>query len=117
MGRMIDINIKGVLYGTAAYQYLKNKNQGILLIYHPQQGKSICPEEQFTAVLNLQLVLSLKAYVTGNIRTTSIAPGAVESELKLDSHKESADFVKILSISYTRRCDSQNHCICYRTTS
>jgi NADP-dependent 3-hydroxy acid dehydrogenase YdfG len=28
------------------------------------------------------------------IRTTSIAPGAVESELKLKSHKESADFVK-----------------------
>jgi NADP-dependent 3-hydroxy acid dehydrogenase YdfG len=88
MGRMIDINIKGVLYGTAAYQYLKNKNRGILLIYHPQQGKSICPEEQFTAVLNLQLVLSLKAYVTGNIRTTSIAPGAVESELKLTPIKK-----------------------------
>jgi hypothetical protein len=26
--------------------------------------------------------------------TTSIAPGAVESELKLEAHKESADFVK-----------------------
>jgi NADP-dependent 3-hydroxy acid dehydrogenase YdfG len=42
-------------------------------------------------------VLSLKARheVGGNIRTTSIAPGAVESELKLgSSHKESADFVK-----------------------
>jgi NADP-dependent 3-hydroxy acid dehydrogenase YdfG len=35
--RMIDINIKGVLYGIAAALYLKNKNRGILLIYHPQQ--------------------------------------------------------------------------------
>jgi NADP-dependent 3-hydroxy acid dehydrogenase YdfG len=34
--RMIDINIKGVLYGIAL-PILKNKNQGILLIYHPQQ--------------------------------------------------------------------------------
>jgi NADP-dependent 3-hydroxy acid dehydrogenase YdfG len=34
---MIDINIKGVLYGiAAAYQYLK-KQESILLIYHPQQ--------------------------------------------------------------------------------
>jgi NADP-dependent 3-hydroxy acid dehydrogenase YdfG len=38
---MIDINIKGVLYGAAALPIFK-KNQGILLIYHPQQGKSIC---------------------------------------------------------------------------
>jgi NADP-dependent 3-hydroxy acid dehydrogenase YdfG len=37
----------------------------------------------------------LRHEVGGNIRTTSIAPGAVESELKLgSSHKESADFVK-----------------------
>jgi NADP-dependent 3-hydroxy acid dehydrogenase YdfG len=35
--RMIDINIKGVLYGIAALPIFQNKNQGILLIYHPQQ--------------------------------------------------------------------------------
>jgi NADP-dependent 3-hydroxy acid dehydrogenase YdfG len=35
--RMIDINIKGVLVLQQHYQYLKNKNRGILLIYHPQQ--------------------------------------------------------------------------------
>jgi NADP-dependent 3-hydroxy acid dehydrogenase YdfG len=33
---MIDINIKGVLYGIAAAIF-QNKNRGILLIYHPQQ--------------------------------------------------------------------------------
>jgi NAD(P)-dependent dehydrogenase (short-subunit alcohol dehydrogenase family) len=60
----------------------------------------------------------LRHEVGGNIRTTSIAPGAVESELKLEAPiKKVPILLKILSISYTRRCDSQNHCICYRTTS
>jgi NADP-dependent 3-hydroxy acid dehydrogenase YdfG len=36
--RMIDVNIKGVLYGiAAALPIFQNKNRGILLIYHPQQ--------------------------------------------------------------------------------
>jgi NADP-dependent 3-hydroxy acid dehydrogenase YdfG len=34
--RMIDINIKGVLYGIAA-AHNKKQESGHLLIYHPQQ--------------------------------------------------------------------------------
>jgi NADP-dependent 3-hydroxy acid dehydrogenase YdfG len=66
MERMIDINIKGVLYGiAAALPIFKKQESGHFINLSSAAGvKVFSPEEQFTAVLNLQLVLSLKAYVT-----------------------------------------------------
>jgi NADP-dependent 3-hydroxy acid dehydrogenase YdfG len=61
--RMIDINIKGVLYGIAALPQ-KQESGHFINLSSAAGVKVFSPEEQFTAVLNLQLVLSLKAYVT-----------------------------------------------------
>jgi NADP-dependent 3-hydroxy acid dehydrogenase YdfG len=63
--RMIDVNIKGVLYGIAAVPIFQKQESGHFINLSSAAGvKVFSPEEQFTAVLNLQLVLSLKAYVT-----------------------------------------------------
>jgi NADP-dependent 3-hydroxy acid dehydrogenase YdfG len=58
--RMIDINIKGVLYGiAAALPIFKKQESGHFINLSSAAGvKVFSPEEQFTAVLNLQLVLS-----------------------------------------------------------
>jgi NADP-dependent 3-hydroxy acid dehydrogenase YdfG len=63
------------------YQYFKTRIRAFINL-----SSAAGVKEQFTAVLNLQLDEGLRHEV-GNIRTTSIAPGAVESELKLGSSK------------------------------
>jgi NADP-dependent 3-hydroxy acid dehydrogenase YdfG len=60
---MIDINIKGVLYGIAAVPIFKTRI-GHFINLSSAAGVKVFSRRQFTAVLNLQLVLSLKAYVT-----------------------------------------------------
>jgi hypothetical protein len=45
------------------YQYLKQES-GHFINLSSAAGVKVFSPEQFTAVLNLQLVLSLKAYVT-----------------------------------------------------
>jgi NADP-dependent 3-hydroxy acid dehydrogenase YdfG len=62
---MIDINIKGVLWYCSSITNISKTRIGAFINLSSAAGvKVFSPEEQFTAVLNLQLVLSLKAYVT-----------------------------------------------------
>lgn len=98
--RMIDINIKGVLYGVAAALPLFQK-QGSghfiniasvagIKVFSP--GGTVYSGTKFAV---RAISEGLRHEVGGAIRTTTIEPGAVDSELKHgSSHAESAQFVR-----------------------
>jgi NADP-dependent 3-hydroxy acid dehydrogenase YdfG len=87
--RMIDINIKGVLYGiAAALPIFKKQESGHFINLSSAAGvKVFSPGGSLQRYKFAVSAISegLRHEVGGNIRTTSIAPGAVESELKLGS--------------------------------
>ena len=92
--RMIDINIKGVLYGIAAtLPVFQKQNFGHFINLASVAGiKVFSPGGTKFAVRAISE--GLRHEVGGTIRTTTIEPGAVESELKFgSSHKESSEFV------------------------
>jgi NADP-dependent 3-hydroxy acid dehydrogenase YdfG len=98
--RMIDVNIKGVLYGiAAALPIFQKQESGHFINLSSAAGVKVFSPGG-TVYSGTKFAVSaisegLRHEVGGNIRTTSIAPGAVESELKHgSSHTESADFVK-----------------------
>lgn len=97
---MIDINIKGVLYGIAAALPIFQKQESGhfislgsvagLKVFSPG-GTVYSGTKHAVRAINE----GLRHEVGGKIRTTTIEPGAVESELKFGStHEESAAFVK-----------------------
>ncbi len=103
--RMIDINIKGVLYGIAeALPVFEKQNSGHFIniasvagikVFSP--GGTVYSGTKFAV---RAISEGLRHEVGGNIRTTTIEPGAVDSELKHgSSHKESTknlnEFYKI----------------------
>jgi NADP-dependent 3-hydroxy acid dehydrogenase YdfG len=78
------------------YQYLKQESGHFINLSSAAGVKVFSPGTVYSGTKFAVSAISegLRHEVGGN-RTTSIAPGAVESELKLgSSHKESADFVK-----------------------
>ena len=85
--RMIDVNIKGVLYGIAAVLPVMNKQQSGHIINIASvaglkvfgAGGTVYSATKF-AVRALSEGLRVEA--GANIRTTIISPGAIESELK-----------------------------------
>jgi NADP-dependent 3-hydroxy acid dehydrogenase YdfG len=84
---MIDVNIKGVLYGIAAVLPLMNKQQSghIINIASVAGLKVFGPiGTVYSATKFAVRALSegLRAEAGPNIRTTIISPGAIESELK-----------------------------------
>ncbi|WP_109434090.1 MULTISPECIES: SDR family oxidoreductase [Aquimarina] len=98
--RMIDINIKGVLYGIAsALPIFQKQESGHFInlssvagvkVFSP--GGTVYSGTKFAV---RAISEGLRHEVGGNIRTTSIEPGLVDSELKHgSSHTESSDFVK-----------------------
>ena len=98
--RMIDINIKGVLYGVAACLPLFQKqNSGHFInlssvagikVFSP--GGTVYSGTKFAV---RAISEGLRNEVGGNIRVTSIEPGLVKSELMHGStHAESAEAVK-----------------------
>lgn len=98
--RMIDINIKGVLYGiAAALPQFRKQNSGHFInltsvagvkVFSP--GGTVYSGTKFAV---RAISEGLRHEVGGSIRTTTIAPGAVDSELKLgSSHTPSAQFVQ-----------------------
>ncbi|MDP5211041.1 SDR family oxidoreductase [Microbulbifer sp. 2205BS26-8] len=98
--RMIDINIKGVLYGVAAAlpvfekqesgHFINISSVAGIKVFSP--GGTVYSGTKFAV---RAISEGLRHEVGGNIRTTSIEPGAIESELKYgSSHKDSAAFVK-----------------------
>lgn len=88
---MIDLNIKGVLYGIAAVlPHMKNQKSGHIIntasvfgikVFAPG-GTVYCATK--AAVRTLSEGLRMEVHGDG-IRTTIISPGAVESELKEDT--------------------------------
>lgn len=98
--RMIDINVKGVLYGiAAALPQFRKQNSGhfiniasvaVLKVFSP--GGTVYSGTKFAV---RAISEGLRHEVGGSIRTTTIEPGAVDSELKLgSSHEQSANFVQ-----------------------
>jgi NADP-dependent 3-hydroxy acid dehydrogenase YdfG len=98
--RMIDINVKGVLYGiAAALPQFRKQNGGHFIniasvagvkVFSP--GGTVYSGTKFAV---RAISEGLRHEVGGSIRTTTIEPGAVDSELKLgSSHAQSAQFVK-----------------------
>lgn len=84
--RMIDVNIKGVLYGiAAALPYMKEQKAGHIINVSSVAGHKVSPGNAVYAatkhavrVISEGLRQEVKPY---NIRTTVISPGAVATEL------------------------------------
>jgi NADP-dependent 3-hydroxy acid dehydrogenase YdfG len=84
--RMIDVNIKGVLYGiAAALPYMKQQKSGHFINVSSVAGHKVRPGSAvYAATKTAVLVISeglrqeVKPY---NIRTTVISPGAIATEL------------------------------------
>lgn len=98
--RMIDINVKGVLYGiAAALPQFRKQNSGHFIniasvaglkVFSP--GGTVYSGTKFAV---RAISEGLRHEVGGSIRTTTIEPGAVDSELKFgSSHEQSANFVQ-----------------------
>jgi NADP-dependent 3-hydroxy acid dehydrogenase YdfG len=84
--RMIDVNIKGVLYGiAAALPYMKRQKSGQIINVSSVAGHKVRPggtvysaTKHAVRVISEGLRQEVKPY---NIRTTVISPGAVDTEL------------------------------------
>ncbi len=84
--RMIDVNIKGVLYGIAvALPYMKTQKSGHIINVSSVAGHKVAPggtvysaTKHAVRVISEGLRQEVKPY---NIRTTVISPGAVATEL------------------------------------
>jgi len=84
--RMIDVNIKGVLYGiAAALPYMKQQKSGHIINVSSVAGHKVtpngavyCATKHAVRVISEGLRTEVKPY---NIRTTIISPGAVATEL------------------------------------
>ncbi|MGC4042889.1 MAG: SDR family oxidoreductase [Armatimonas sp.] len=88
--RMIDVNIKGVLYGiAAALPYMKEQKSGHIINVASVAGHKVGPEgvvyaatKHAVRVISEGLRQEVKPY---NLRTTIISPGAVDTELPASS--------------------------------
>jgi len=84
--RMIDVNIKGVLYGiAAALPYMKEQKSGHIINVSSVAGHKVRPggavysaTKHAVRVISEGLRQEVKPY---NLRTTIISPGAVDTEL------------------------------------
>jgi len=98
--RMIDINIKGVLYGiAAALPIFEKQGSGHFINLSSVTGvKVLSPGGTVysgTKFAVRAISEGLRHEVGSKIRTTTIEPGVVDSELKHgSSHQESSNFVK-----------------------
>lgn len=83
---LIDVNIKGVLYGiAAALPYIKQQKSGHIINVSSVAGHKVRPggvvysaTKHAVRVISEGLRQEVKPY---NIRTTVISPGAVDTEL------------------------------------
>jgi len=84
--RMIDVNVRGVLYGiAAALPYMKEQKAGHIINVSSVAGHKVRPggvvyaaTKHAVRVITEGLRMEVKPY---NIRTTIISPGAVATEL------------------------------------
>ncbi|WP_341318211.1 SDR family oxidoreductase [Paraburkholderia sp. IMGN_8] len=93
--RMIDINIKGVLYGIAAAlpvfqkqgsgHFINVASVGGIKVFSP--GGTVYSSTKFAV---RAISEGLRHEVGGAIRTTIVSPGVIDSELKLGSSHEAS---------------------------
>jgi len=84
--QMIDVNIKGVLYGiAAALPYMKEQKSGQVINVSSVAGHTVtpggavyCATKHAVRVISEALRKEVKPY---NIRSTILSPGAVDTEL------------------------------------
>ena len=106
--RMIDVNIKGVLYGiAAALPYMQAQKSGHIINVSSVYGHVVdpgatvyCATKHAVRAISEGLRKESKPY---NIRTTTISPGAVSTELlehisEKDIQKGTQDFVSKIAI-------------------
>jgi NADP-dependent 3-hydroxy acid dehydrogenase YdfG len=85
--RMVDVNIKGVLYGIAAvYKHMEERNEGHIINVSSVAGHEIFPSSAvYSATKHAVRVITeglrRELRPDQNIRTTIISPGAVATEL------------------------------------
>ncbi|MGG1686561.1 SDR family oxidoreductase [Pseudalkalibacillus sp. NRS-1564] len=85
--KMIDVNIKGVLYGIGAVlPYMREKKEGHVINISSVAGHEISPGSSVYsatkfAVRAITEGLRMEESVGNNIRATIISPGAVSTEL------------------------------------
>lgn len=85
--QMIDVNIKGVLYGMAAvYKHMEERNEGHIINFGSIASHVIFPSSSvYSATKSAVRVLTegMRTEITPNqkIRTTLICPGSVATEL------------------------------------
>ena len=118
--RMVDINIKGVLYGVAAaLPHMLKQESGHFIntasvfgikVFAPG-GTVYCATK--AAIRSLTEGLRMEAHA-GKIRCTIISPGAVDSELKHDSSDPaSAEAVKELYRAWAIPAESVARAVAY----
>lgn len=90
--QMIDVNIKGVLYGiAAALPEFQKQNSGHFINlssvagHKVSQGSAVYAGTKFAV---RAISEGLRMELGGNIRTTILSPGLIDSELKLGSSDE-----------------------------
>jgi len=106
--RMVDVNIKGVLYGiAAALPHMQRQKSGHIINVSSVAGHKViegnvvyCATKTAVRVISEGLRQEVKPY---NIRTTVISPGAVQSELPAsisdsDAAASMADFYERYAI-------------------
>ncbi len=96
--RMIDINIKGVLYGiAAALPLFQAQNAGHMITLGSIAGEKITPGGAVYSGTKFAVRATsegLRQEVGGAIRTTLIQPGLIDTELKAgSSHEGSSAFI------------------------
>ncbi|MRN52406.1 SDR family oxidoreductase [Paenibacillus monticola] len=85
--KMIDVNIKGVLYGMAAvYKHMEERNEGHIINFSSIAGHVTFPSSSvYSATKHAVRVLTegmrIELGARQNIRTTLISPGSVATEL------------------------------------
>ena len=99
--RMVDVNLKGVLYCTAAViSHMKEKKSGHIINVSSVAGRTVFPSGSVYcatkhAVTALSEGLRQEFSTRSNVRVTCIEPGVVDTELNSTITDESlAGFVK-----------------------
>lgn len=119
--QMIDVNIKGVLYGIAAtLPIMREQQAGHIINVSSVSGHSVSPSSSVYsatkfAVRAITEGLRQEESASSRIRTTIVSPGIVETELletvKSPELRKMADYVRTMSISPYRIADAIAHAI------
>lgn len=116
--RMIDINVKGVLYGiAAALPVFQQQKSGHFINISSVAGIKVFPGASVycgTKFAVRAISEGLRMEVGEHIRTTTIEPGAIDSELKHGtSHSESSAWVNDLYENVAIPADSIARAVAY----